>query len=243
MTESIRIRLSAGFLIVAIVHAIAIYVGLNVMRWTEPERPEPAPWTLDPDPAPTGAPISASPRPFEQPPKVNWHAQGELKQQCPDGLCQVVRPGERIVHVGPWRTVPATIPAGQGGENAAARPPQKPYQLLLFLDDSMQSRQIVQWFESNTDLAVLRGKSEFQVYTAQNAIYRARFTTVVPMEQFPAIVLQDRSGGHIHAAGKNMLPGSAAELVKDFRAAYGLYKQAKAGSIQATGAIREPAYS
>jgi hypothetical protein len=171
-------------------------------------------------------------------------------------------PGETLLSVGPSRTVsqpavqsppsylppiPAaghtmTIPA-IGSPDASQRPPAKPVQILLFLDQSEGSAELQKWFQSDPGLAKLRAGSDFQVYTATSPLYRTRYARLVPADQFPVCLVQDASGGHIHAAGKQMIPRSGSQLHADIVAAYGLYKQAKQGSIQQTGALRTAGYS
>lgn len=260
-TDGIRIKLSLGLVAIALIHAAACAVLCLGMR--PAKKPEPAPWNVpqycEPNCYP---PVSASPQKLEQPQSVNLAAQGELKQQsgCIDCPPIVVRPGERVVRVGPARpVVPSSSPTLAPpdplltpnsyppsvlvNDAVSSRPPAKQYQLLLFLDRSSQSQQIHEWFSNNRELFTLRSKSEFQIYTQDNALYRQRYARLVPPEQFPAIVLQDASGGHIHACGKSMIPSTPEQLVSDMRTGFTLYKQAKQGSMQATGAMKATGYS
>ncbi len=75
-------------------------------------------------------------------------------------------------------------------------------------------------------IAALKESCEFQVYTATNAIYKTRYADIVPRSSslcpFP-----DATGGHIHAAGRSMIPSTPEELYSDLRHGYLLYKQAK----------------
>lgn len=220
-------------------------------------------------PRPYGDAISASPQPLQSPPEVNYAAQGELKQQspCANGNCPPtyrpiadtyrnpfnLAPGERIVNVSPPRPVVPVQPAPAPTPSpaiypsyttpAATQPPSKAFQLLIFDDGSYRSRQLIDWMRANPELNAMRERCEVQIYKPQDRLYQARFASVVPPDQFPAVILQDAQGGHIHAAGKSMLPSTASELVSDFKTGYELYKQAKQGTMQATGAIREAGYS
>lgn len=260
--DGIRIKLSLGLVAIALIHAAACAVLCLGMR--PAKKPDHAPWNVpqycEPDCYP---PVSAAPRKLEQPQSVNLAAQGEMKQQsghCIDCPPIVVGPGERVVRVGPSKPVtphpvptlappdPLQLPNASppsvllSGESTS-RPPAKQYQLLLFLDRSSQSQEIHNWFTSDRDLVTLRTKSDFQVYTQDNALYRQRYARLVPPDQMPAIVLQDASGGHIHACGKSMIPSTAEQLVADMRTGFQLYKQAKQGSMQATGALKATGYS
>jgi hypothetical protein len=259
--DSIRIRLSAGLVIVAIIHALALAVlcvGFRMPKQTT----EPAPWNVPCAQQPGGgdcyhSAARATLQPLQQPPpSVNLSAQGELKQQqCNNCNPFHLRPGETLLHVGPVQ--PATRPTVAPPDPLAqplppsvltltdaqnTKPAAKQYQLLLFLDASYQATNLKAWFSSNQELTALRQRSETQVYTPDNLLYRQRFAAVVPPEQFPAVILQDANGGHIHAAGKSMIPHTAELLVADLRKSYELYKQAKQGQMQATGAIRETGY-
>jgi hypothetical protein len=261
--DSIRIRLSAGLVIVAIIHAVALAVlcvGFRMPKQTT----EPAPWNVPCAQQPDGgdcyhSAARAVARPLQQPPpSVNLSAQGELKQQCAGlGTCNPynLRPGETLLHVGPARPVarptvappdPLVQPLPPSvltlTDAQPTRPAAKQYQLLLFLDSSYQAQTLQAWFSQHQELINLRGRSEVQVYTDNSPLYRQRFASVVPPGQFPAVILQDARGGHIHAAGKSMIPATADMLVADLRKSYELYKQAKQGSIQATGAIKETGY-
>lgn len=261
MQESIRIRLSLGLVGVALIHALACAVLCLGFRVAE--QPSPEPWNVPEYREPYCQPpvTAAPPRKLEQPQSVNLTAQSELKQgdlKQQSGCCPppMVRPGERIVHIGPPRVVPTPTPAPPDplqrpdtgppsilNTGAASQPPAKQYQLLLFLDRSSQSQTIHSWFAQHPELSTLRGKSDFQVYTQDSALYQERYARLVPPNQFPAIVLQDASGGHIHACGKSMIPSTPEQLVADMRTGWQLYRQAKAGSIEATGAVRMTGYS
>jgi hypothetical protein len=198
-----------------------------------------------------------------QPYPTNYAAQGEVKQQCgPDG-CVVnpsnpygLRPGETLVNVGPARVVQPVQPAPQVLPQQVApkiveaekkRPAPKTYQLLLFLDESAKSQDLLTWFKTDARLIEVKNASAVQIYTKTNALYQERYSKLVAPTEFPALVLQDATGGHIHACGKGMIPNSVDELYADMKEAYGLYKQAKQGStvVQASspGAMKTEGYS
>lgn len=178
--------------------------------------------------------------------------------------------GERVVAWGPTYTVPQRQPAATpkpaaqqpptpllmpapGGQltmpavtnisNPAAQPAGKQFQTLLFVDGSYQGQQLKSWFESDPNLVRFRNGTDYQVFTPDNRLYQARFTSVISPSQFPAIVVQDSTGGHLHAAGKNMIPGTSAELWSDIQKGYTNYKQAKSGLMQMTGAIKTRGYN
>jgi hypothetical protein len=125
--------------------------------------------------------------------------------------------------------------------NPAAPPPKKSYQIALFVNTDATSQRLQEWFTQNKQLAALKESCEFQVYAATNAIYKTRYADIVPAEQFPVVLFQDATGGHIHAAGRSMIPSTPEELYSDLRHGYLLYKQAK--QAQKTGAVKTKGYS
>ncbi len=134
--------------------------------------------------------------------------------------------------------VPANTPTVTGPSQP---PPKKDYQIALFVGSDAQSKQLVEWFEQDRQLKDLRSNCEFQIYTATNALYRTRFADIVPSEQFPVVLSQDATGGHIHAAGRSMIPETSQELYSDLSHGYELYQQAK--QAEKTGAIKARGYS
>lgn len=214
---------------------------------------------------------------LQEPPNVNLAAQGEMKQAGPCLPCNQNRgpavvttthnhgfhlnPGERLHSVGPVRTVTPqptsninTVlqePVYRTVTPASTAQPQTPVkatQIALFLDSSAQSQQLLKWFETDPNLIQVRQLSDFQIYTPQNRLYLARYASIVPVEQFPTVLFLDAKGGHIHAAGRSTVPGSSTQLFEDFRTGWKLYKEAKSGTVEATGvsqagAIKTRGYS
>ena len=133
----------------------------------------------------------------------------------------------------PPQTLPVAAPSSQ--------PAKKTYQLALFLGSDAQSKQLLQWFDQDPQLVKLRGACEFQIYTANNTLYRTRYASIVPVDQFPVVLFQDSNGGHVHAAGRAMIPSTASELYSDLRQGHELYKQAL--QAQKTGALKARGYS
>jgi predicted RecA/RadA family phage recombinase len=261
--EDIRIGVSWGLILTAIVHAVMLAALCVGVRHGAKLQMQDAPTdNLVLPRRPYRSIGDEELQKFAEPPTVNYSAQHELKQQCPGGQCPTrvpsrptnsnpfnLAPGERLVDVGPIVTVPSQpiiTPVKyplQPAQNVGTPTPAKSYQVLLFLDSSQQAVALQNWFDQDPELLKLRAKSSFQVYTANNSLYRTRFANVVPTSQFPAVLVQDATGGHIHAAGKSMIPATPQELVSDITAGYQLYKQAKQGTMQATGAIRTAGYS
>jgi hypothetical protein len=119
------------------------------------------------------------------------------------------------------------------------------YEIALFLDGSAKSNTIAEWFRTNRNLASLRAKCDFQEYAANNAMYRTRFANIVPVNQFPAILFLKPDGGHVHAAGGRMIPGSADMLYADLKEGYRLSRSVEAAEAipDNSGVIREAGYS
>jgi hypothetical protein len=154
----------------------------------------------------------------------------------------VVQPGR------PVPSVPLAIPSSSTAPtlvapttNPQAPPPNKAFQIALFVSNDVRSAQLQQWFDQHAGLINLKGNCEYQVYTATNPIYKTRFASIVPADQFPVVLFQDAQGGHIHAAGRTMIPGTADELYSDMYHGYQLYLQAK--QAQRTGAVKTRGYS
>jgi hypothetical protein len=254
INDTIRIRLSLGLIVVAIVHAILLGVVFTSLH-NKPSQPQPEPsWTI-----PNYRPIAPSVGTIEklqEPQSVNLQAQGEIKQQiynCPPNcLPQRVYPAPVVVQpaiVQPTIVTPTVTPPVPATpnfvvtpvSNPASPPPKKSYQIALFVNANATSQRLQEWFTQNKQLAALKESCEFQVYTATNAIYKTRYADIVPAEQFPVVLFQDATGGHIHAAGRSMIPSTPEELFSDLRHGYTLYKQAK--QAQKTGAVKTKGYS
>ncbi|XZE17471.1 hypothetical protein SH449x_002723 [Pirellulaceae bacterium SH449] len=289
MNDTIRIRLSLGLLMVAVIHAILLGVVFTALHQQAlPKLPQPRfSDTLNPTPTPQVGPIEKLP----EPQTVNLRAQGEMKQgilgnrlgrllpvrqpsvyevpktvtrastcttngNCPPTANKTDPPSQpaseptshqkQQTAVDIQSALPGTLFDERERTPAPIVAPMKPreskgYQLALFVSSDSQSRQLVQWFEKNLPLTQLRERCEFQVYTPENPLYRERFATLVPRDQFPVVLLQDSQGGHIHAAGRAMIPSTPEELYSDLKYGYELYEQAL--QAEKTGAIRSMGYS
>lgn len=191
---------------------------------------------------------------LNEPQSVNLQAQGEIKQQgtvCPPGYRPVVRPRiaqppQTTPQVPTPSAQPSTTPvilpsSTRPSASTDKTPPKKSYQIALFVGSDAKSKQLLEWFNDDRNLVKLRSVCEFQIYTANNALYRTRYAEIVPTSQFPVVLFQDRTGGHVHAAGRPMIPDTAAELYSDLRQGYELYRQAR--EAQKTGAVKARGYS
>jgi len=175
-------------------------------------------------------------------------------------------PGERLLNVGPVAmtpvapiakpTTPTATPAVYDPLVAPPAPmvipavsaaqPTKPkakYQVAFFIDKNAQNQTMYKWFDTHPNLVSLKEASEFQRYSASNQLYLTRYAETIPVAQFPVVLVQDATGGHIHAAARAMIPNTSDELWADILAGALLWRQAKQGDIQMTGALKTKGYS
>lgn len=256
MTQEVKVRLSVGLVLLIAVHvALMIAAQSTMSQLAEPavnqitlQLPSAESWT-------SGKPIER----LTEPPITNMQAQGEMKQQCGIPCRQPVyhqQPVYRqpsvvysqphavpaVVHRPAQPPVPMIMPVSNPTIMApAATPAKKSFEIALFVQDDAQSRQLIDWFNRDPNLRELRSKCEFQTYTASNMLYRTRFAKIVPPEQFPVVLFQDSTGGHVHAAGRHMIPSTPGELYSDLQAGFEMYRQAK--SAARTGAVKTTGYN
>ena len=256
INDTIRIRLSLGLIVVAIVHAILLGIVLATLNNEPTQSRSEQSWTV-PNYRPASPSVGTIEK-LEQPQSVNLQTQGEIKQQIrnssPNCVPQRVYPAPVVVQptiVQPTVVTPTVMPnvtptlaqplVVTPASSPASPPPKKSYQIALFVNADSTGQRLQDWFTQNKQLATLKESCEFQVYTATNAIYKTRYADIVPAAQFPVVLFQDATGGHIHAAGRSMIPSSPEELYSDLKHGYTLYKQAK--QAQKTGAVKTKGYS
>jgi hypothetical protein len=183
-------------------------------------------------------PITAAP--------VNTSALNELKQGNP--ICvpcrqpQIIYPSQPVQY-------PTITPVQYPNRPALPSPPvvqpnptlpapiSDKCQIALFLDSSPKSQQIRQWFDTDPQLNKLRSRCSFEVYTPDNALYRTRYASIVPANQFPVVLFLHSNGGHIHAAGGSTIPSSPGELYSDLRLGFEKSKSVREAQIPADGAV------
>lgn len=231
MNDGIRIRLSAGLIVLAIIHAVLLGAVFTAVQPCPTEGADDESWNV-PDARPASPAIGRLEK-LDRPQSVNLQAQGEIKQQsvtiCPPGAPTAIH--SPVVVRQPSRPVVAPQP----------QPSPKKYQIALFIGSDAKSKQLLDWFNHDSQLYKLRTACDFQVYTVSNALYQTRYATIVPVKQFPVVLFQDSSGGHVHAAGRSMLPATPAELFDDLRQGHRLYQQTR--QAQKTGALKTRGYS
>jgi hypothetical protein len=186
-------------------------------------------------------------------PPINSSALNELKQQS--GVCIPCRQPRILPNraVQPYYVVPSqpTKPAPVQPAQPATKPAAKPVptpttstkcQIALFIDGSAKSTALVNWFQTDPSLVGLRRNCTFETYMLDNDLYRTRYAQIVPPEQFPAIIFQYSDGGHIHAAGKNMIPNSASDLYADLKLGYEKAQSVRKAQLY-TGVVKSTGYS
>lgn len=194
---------------------------------------------------------------------VNTEAQDELKQSildepkeqclnCPQLPQQRPLPSRVYPIAQPQPTLAPALPSSTYAPPAPqiVTPGVKRYQFMLFYDQSEASRTLLQWLQSDPRFVKMRQGSSVtsvQYYSADNPLYRSRYAKAIPLDQFPMVVLTDKDGGHIHAAGGNFLPTSSDQLYADMVKGLELYNQAKqaapAQGLIGSGAIKSFGYS
>jgi len=242
--DEIRIKLSVGLIAVAVIHAVLLG-GVFTALHQRPAPQKQTDWSLPSSP-PTTPEVGRIEK-LEIPPTVNLPAQAEMKQQIFRRRCNpcqptVVQPSYSVPTVTVQPATPSVpIVVTPTKPIATPKSEKKSYQLALFIGSDAKSKRLLDWFNKDPKLIKFKSSCEFQVYTSSNALYRTRYQEIVPVSQFPVVLFQDSTGGHVHAAGHTMLPETAAELYSDLQHSFGLYEQTR--EAQQTGAIRERGYS
>lgn len=271
MSNDVRIRVSLGIVMLAlsvcVLHAFATVVSFMAIH-QPPSIPSArsvrAPLAF-PSAIDSGA-ITQLPQPSITH-SVNSNARDELKQ---DSWCVPCQPSTRVVpsttRVVQYPNVyyptpnvyyptPAPAPVIQptqqpiylpASTSIVSPPVAKNYELALFLGNDARSSQIKQWFDTDPKLLKMRDACNYQVFTEANPLYRTKYASAIPVEQFPVVLLQYADGGHIHAAGGHMIPSTAAALLSDMQYGFELASKAreenkKTGMIKAAGYRWDPA--
>lgn len=295
--HDMRIKLSAGLIVLALIHALAMVGGFyaiheapGLVKHNQATTPLPIPSSIDYGPASYGV----LPQPAVTAPPVNRSALDEIKQQSPAAPVAgraglqgpaspleqlkegrwVTRNGQRVwcndcgtsyvvpqpTYVQPTYVVPKSPaptlapnlpsstplilpPSSSILTNPQTLPAPKQYELALFVGTDARSQTLINWFNTDPDLQRVKAISNYQVYTKDDPLYRARYTSVVRPEHFPAIVFQHADGAHIHAAGGNFLPSTATQLFADLKQGVNYSKQVREVDRQMTGMIRTAGYS
>lgn len=224
MNQEIRIRLSAGLIAVAAIHALllaGVFEGMHhipQLQQTATSQVQLPTANLQPNPTEY---VSNVTRLQEPAPSVNADALGEKKQQ-----------GGGCINC-PQPTLAPPLPVSAPAQVVS----QKPYQLAVFIGRDAKSQQLLGWVNSHPKFQQMKNTTDVQVYSSGDLLYQRRYASVIRPDQFPAIVLTDQTGGHIHAAGGPMLPDNADALYADCVAGAKLYLEAKRSAPGATNSV------
>jgi len=139
----------------------------------------------------------------------------------------------RPVPIQPPPNPPVVVQPSTNAQPSPSKPPAPTaaptsvrYSLALFLGNDLRSRALESYFETDPRLKKLKDGCNFQTYDAANPLYLARYSSVIPPDQFPAILFSDYRGGHVYIAGGDYLPAQASQLYDEMQAAYRAQKQA-----------------
>lgn len=225
--QSVSILLTAGLLAVVLIHAIALSTAQQAMP-----RIEQAIFgdSIADNYQKGGINFDAqrmSDRPMNALP-VNPSARDEIKRQTSGTPFTGTMNGVTYVNGVPCDTCPQ--PSNATPKPTAGTPIAKPvtpkYSLSLFvIPGDPRSQQLTNWFATDPRLKKLASGCNYQIYTRDNPLYKARFAAMVPAETFPAVLFQDPTGGHVHASNGAAVSTSASQLCDDLEAAYKLQKQ------------------
>lgn len=203
---------------------------------------------------------------------VNRSALDEVKQQAPPSRTEELKSGRYVrnnntgelvwcpscspqpTYVQPYvqpapappapfvNTPPQSIlqPGTAIGGNTLPAP--KKYELALFVGSDARSQQLLQWFNTDPTLMRVKAVSNFQVYTKDSPLYKTRYASTMPADQFPAYVFQWADGAHIHAGGGNFLAPNPQKLFSDLQEGMKNSKSIRE-QPQMSGLIREAGYS
>lgn len=127
---------------------------------------------------------------------------------------------------------PSPTPANPNTKvDVTSVPTSRRCSVALFVGTDAQSTALLDWFNRDADCVRLRANVNFQTYTKDNPLYRERYASVIPVDQFPAIVFSDELGGHIYVAGRSTLPPTASQLLGDMKTALDTQRKAREQSV------------
>ena len=212
--QRVKIVLSFGLVVLALCSALCVVIGERIAPRIEQSLgiQQPAEQSY----APGGVSYDTLKNASLNTVPVDERAAREVKRQ--DVYCP---PCDQVRSPGFTRFVEYAQPITQA--SAPAQPPRQQvtvtstpwaakYSLAVFVGTDQASQRLLDWVNKDPQLSDLRKNVNFQAYTKDNPLYKARWAGVIPAEQFPAIVFTDSRGGHVYVAGSSSLPSTASGL-------------------------------
>lgn len=110
-------------------------------------------------------------------------------------------------------------------DKVTPKPTTARYGLSVFvLHDDPTSQEVLSWFNTQPNLVQFSRNADYQVYTKDNPLYKARYASTVPANRFPAILVTDPTGGHVYYADRVRLPASGSTAAAEMRQAVELQR-------------------
>jgi len=94
------------------------------------------------------------------------------------------------------------------------------YSISLFVGLDAASQQLLEKWNTDPSLQKLRKSTDFNVYTKDNPLFKARYLEWVPIATFPAILFTDPDGGSVWAVSQSEIPSTAAGIYAAMQSAY-----------------------
>lgn len=123
---------------------------------------------------------------------------------------------------GPATPAPA---APNAPANLTSTPTTPRYSTSIFVGSDAKSQAFLEWWNTDSQLQAVKKSTNFQAYTKDNPLYRSRYASLVPITDFPAVIISDADGGHVYAASGYGLPTSATILYREIYDAFQIHKQ------------------
>jgi hypothetical protein len=211
--KQVKVAITLGLVALVVFAALCVVVGQRIAPRIEAGlgiRQEYVPGGVSYDHIQT-APLNQLP--------VNERAGREIKKGPPldCSQCAVITQASS-----PQPARPQPQPAAPA--NLVAAPTSPRYSISVFVGTDPRSQEMLAWWHTDGLLQALRKQVNWQAYTRDNPLYRERYASIVPPDQFPSVIFADERGGHVYAAGGDSLPTSSRALYDAIYDANEVYK-------------------